>query len=601
MRKKALRILTVFTVCIVILVSLTGCSFLGLHIERKSNSPLSGILQQLFPKSDPQNNPQPSSSTSDLTYEHYDPDEFYKNCEEMLRLYRDGDTEKAFSIYGKLIDELTEVDELSCIAYVKYSENVNDEYYTEEQSYMEETETSMGNTFFTACHEMITGPSADAFEKAVDNERYTSYYQDYVPLTDEQLELRSRELELVQQYYSQADTLMDTTCTIDGKTYTFSDILENDYSFILYGQDLYLEIYEQCLKKYNTLVGETFLELRDLRTQIAKSHGYDNYADYADAEIYYRDYTTSDLQVMKDAVKHFSPELQQMQYVFSTDASVRFNGTDDLFSRVGGILCSISPLAEEAFDAFTSNHLYSFGNEDGRMEGAYTLTLIKRNLPFIYAQTDLSSDSAITLAHEFGHFTAFYSVPMAAPLIAELNLDVGEIHSQGLELLFTANADELYGKEADNVRAGNVTRTAGAIIDGCVMDDWEREVYANPDMTLDEINECFRQIELEYGAEDYPGLEYLWCDIHHLFESPLYYISYAVSAFGALQIWAVSQEDYNQAVTLWENIVRQGAFDVDYVDALNDAGLDIFYEENVAYDLLDDVTYYLVQKYYTAY
>ena len=65
-------------------------------------------------------------------------------------------------------------------------------------------------------------------------------------------------------------------------------------------------------------------------------------------------------------------------------------------------------------------------------------------MPYIVAKTDGSAQNAITLAHEFGHFTAFHTVPMPYPLLDSGSLDLEETHSQGLQILFTERADSLF-------------------------------------------------------------------------------------------------------------------------------------------------------------
>ena len=198
------------------------------------------------------------------------------------------------------------------------------------------------------------------------------------------------------------------------------------------------------------------------------------------------------------------------------------------------------------------------------MDGGYTIYFTKEQLPYIFIKTEGSADDALTFSHEFGHFAAFHAVPAPYPTIDSGNLDLEETHSQGLQLLFTEKADALFGQYAESIKAYNVIRIASAVLDGCIFDDWQREIYANPDMTLDEINECFRQTELNYGASYYTGLEYVWCDIPHNFESPMYYISYAISAFGALQIWSLSREHYEEGSDSLGVPDQTGPYEEDY-------------------------------------
>ena len=136
-----------------------------------------------------------------------------------------------------------------------------------------------------------------------------------------------------------------------------------------------------------------------------------------------------------------------------------------------------------------------------------------------------------------------------------------------------------------------------AVLDGCLMDDWQREVYENPDMTLDEINDCFGRLANEYGEGGYPGAEYLWCEIPHNFENPMYYISYAISAMGALQIWDQSRDNYAAGMESWENLIKAGPYADTYSDTMKNVGLKTFYETDAMNEVLRDTLIYIIQTY----
>lgn len=72
-------------------------------------------------------------------------------------------------------------------------------------------------------------------------------------------------------------------------------------------------------------------------------------------------------------------------------------------------------------------------------------------------------------------------------------------------------------------------------------------------MSLDEINNTFKDVMYDYGWKDWEGysaIQYDWMYVPHNFDSPMYHVSYGTSAFAALQIWAKSINNYNKAVNL---------------------------------------------------
>ena len=55
---------------------------------------------------------------------------------------------------------------------------------------------------------------------------------------------------------------------------------------------------------------------------------------------------------------------------------------------------------------------------------------------------------------------------------------------------------------------------------------------------------------------DIPG--YDWVLTSHNYDQPFYYISYAVSAVPALEIWEIAQEDLDQACSIYNDLVTAG-------------------------------------------
>ena len=153
---------------------------------------------------------------------------------------------------------------------------------------------------------------------------------------------------------------------------------------------------------------------------------------------------------------------------------------------------------------------------------------------------------ASTVIHEFGHYYNFYLMPEPQWNDSN-NLDAAEIHSQALELLMHPYYDQFFSADqAEGQKIFSIYSMLSAILQGCAEDEFQQAVFANPDLTLDEVNESHAEIMFNYtGAE----MAYEWVEIHHHFETPFYYISYATSAISALEIWAQSVDNREQALS----------------------------------------------------
>lgn len=91
-----------------------------------------------------------------------------------------------------------------------------------------------------------------------------------------------------------------------------------------------------------------------------------------------------------------------------------------------------------------------------------------------------------------------------------------------------------------------------SLIMGCMEDEFQQRIYERAEpWTPQELHDLYSQLQQEYGIDAlYLVFEGEWVTIRHTFESPFYYISYAVSQVPALCLWQESLTDYQGP---WKN------------------------------------------------
>ena len=88
---------------------------------------------------------------------------------------------------------------------------------------------------------------------------------------------------------------------------------------------------------------------------------------------------------------------------------------------------------------------------------------------------------------------------------------------------------------------------------GVAVDEFQHEVYNNPQMTPAERKAAWKRIEGIYlPKRDYDGNEYLesggiWQRQAHIYEIPFYYIDYTLAQICAFQFWKKDREDHESA------------------------------------------------------
>lgn len=526
----------------------------------------------------------------DMDYIHYDPTPYYDQVDVLYDLAEAGDLEGVCSLYDRLYREFTFIDTQNTIAYIHYSSDVTDEYWSEELLYCENLWAETGDALSYACRTILEGPLGDGFAAHIGPDAAEAFAE-YEAMMDRESELVTRESELINEYYDiMATADAEAIYVYRGEEWTFEKL--NGYS----GDTLYEEDYEGYWEVSNALeasvnekVGPIYLELVDIRTEMADIRGYDSYADYAYEKSFARDYTTDDADALCNAVKAFSADYydelyySDLWYAYEDVAPVL--DEEELIAILGEHIGLFGEAFQDVWLYMTEHDLCEICADPSALQGGYTTELFYYRSPYIYMSLAGDCYDFSTLSHEFGHFAEAYYNPAPNILTSAGSYDLFEIHSTGMEVLFTEVYDEIYSENAHIAAFITLGGLVEVVLDGCIYDEFQRRIYANPGMTLEDINRLYAQILREFGMEIDQEMDYTWMYISHNYEAPLYYISYAVSALAALQLWDLAQEDFDAAVKTYQAIVAQGAYEDGYLTVLSNAGLRLFTDEGAPADI----------------
>ena len=520
-----------------------------------------------------------SKSVAGVEYYHYDTAEFYKGCDALEKLAAEGNADKAIKKYDELYADIEELDTLYAVIYVMYSTDVKNDYYSKEQLYSAEEYEKCGDRLCEVCKGITEGPCAQAFRKHVGDAAFDEF-ADYDVLTKRQKEIIKEENELVDEYYDIIDKSEKTTYSYNDEDWTFEMITGAEGAELSVSDyEGYVDVYNGLLEKINTKAGPIYMKLVDIRTEFAKEAGYDNYAAYADSEEYNRDYTEAEAEQLHKDVKKIAKTYYDNYYSSGEmNSSIPDMTEKKLLDNLLKYSKLVDDMAGDSAQQMVSGKLITMGDEPGRQEGAFTTFIRKADCPFISMSLSGEQDF-ITLSHEFGHFVEYNNERQKNLLTDNDNIDLAEIASNGLQGLMTCFYDDIFKGQADAAKKITVGTLLENVIDGCVEDEFQRAVYQNPDMDLEELNQLYAKTYAQYNtwAADDPG--YAWVFISHNFESPMYYISYSVSALAALQIWNQSNKSFGKAVKTWEKFIAYGTYNQTYLDIVGKCGLVKFTEK----------------------
>lgn len=476
-----------------------------------------------------------------MEYKHIDAEPLLKEMEAIQALLPDAANAAAVEErFTAVMDQMMELLTMYTLINIRHSQNVMDETAASEMEYTAETYSKVADAVSVLMKETLNSPCAD-FLKALLTEEDLAYYMAYEPMTEEQLALSQKEVALTNEYDQAAAGI---TVEYGGEEWTDNDAY-NAYTQELLTAEEYDAISLAYAKKQNEILGEIYLRMVELRREIASSAGYDNYADYAYELVYQRDYTQEDIRSFHKAVKESGyyelyNDLNTL-LVNELDMNVYaadYTGTEYL-DLVRSYIQRMSSEMTEAFDYMCQHELYDIGVGDYKDGSGYTTMIYSYGAPFFFNTPTGMLYDFTTIVHEFGHYNNYYWEG-AGWNDASSGHDLAEVHSQGLELLFSHWYDEIFDDSAQFVLDYQLANLVSAIFQGAIHDELQQYVYGEEDLTLEKINRKYRQLAGEYGivpADDPREEMYSWVSIPHTFSSPCYYISYAVSAAGAFSFW----------------------------------------------------------------
>lgn len=477
---------------------------------------------------------------ANMTWYVYDTGEF---LDKAARLGETADGAEVIELYDWLMAEYAKAYTLDNLAYIDFYAHPGDASISDDCQQLDIALNDLIDALCVALSDALDGPAGKALENYIGSDKAEAL-RGYDEQTDREREIAERISELTLQY---------------------NTLIMEDLSFS--------EETEQ--------IGALYRELVDLHNEEAQLAGYDGYADYAYEVSYGRDFTPDDAAALCEAVKPYAKEYFASLYSHEatyTDFSVDTDlSAQELVALITKYMPRVSDGASEAAAYMKQHGLYFMDSADRVSDLGFTTTLDQYNAPFIYLALYGNEYDIQSMFHEFGHYYDAYVNPIPDILLSVGSLDIFEIHSTGMEALSTGWYGEIYGEEAELARIKFLDNALYTVFTGCLFDEFQRVVYADPTLTPEQISQTFTSIARSYGLNSYRrDFSHYWMQVNHNFESPFYYISYAVSMLASLQIYEMAENNWAEAADFYNKLVSLGAFDYTYCELLEEVGLECF-------------------------
>lgn len=371
---------------------------------------------------------------------------------------------------------------------------------------------------------------------------------------------QAEKLSFIQRYY---DIKLDPDMTAEQKEYSAAD--------------LYIE-YARCINR------------------AAAENGWESAQDYY-YSAYNRDYSYRDTESLGNSVKsevrdYFNYAVERSRKcsnIAPTRQTLVFEDNIEMLARYASF---ISDEAAESAALLRDNGLYFQGGDPRSSDLTYTVYLFSRKMPVIYQYAEHTNTDFNTLIHEFGHFNSM-NHPSEYLNYIEVGgdcIDIAELQSQGMSVLFTEHYGDIYGRYAKSMELYTLYNMLHTVASAFLVNDIEKYVFENAgEITADDVLSKFEDLKNEYEI-----INFRLSDINHIFETPFYYISYGVSALAAFELWDEMIRDSDRARSMYTDISHVNIYNTEntFVDSLKSCGFssDIFDSRTVS-DIIENVVY----------
>lgn len=501
----------------------------------------------------------------------------------------------------KIGDATEDYYSMMTIAQIRNYADVNDTFYSAEMEYLDTWDTRIQSEY-NQLFKMIQQSRFQSMTREIYGSSGAEDMQMSAQSSSKEiLSLQEQEKKLEAQYYY--EYAQATVTTPEGEV-LFSSLEPQ-------GQTAY---YSQFIDRYNQTLGTLYLELVSLRDQMAQLLGYDSYTEVADLNMHRSSYTREQIQQFRELLKQtlvpvYGGYLKDFYrraenqtsagyvYLMGQPSPTPQGDWKDTLERFSQVFSKMALETGECYEYLLSHGFIDAQPSQTKANVTFSTLIYSLNTPFLFANMDGSENDVYSISHEFGHCFAIWEQLKRGSRSEGRSMDVCEIHSQAMQMMTLPYYEAFYGEDADVARRYDVFTIVSGILTAALNDEFQEQIYRQPQMTVEQLNELYLELALEYGLvveSPYSDLETFskgWFTTNQYFDTPFYAIDYSLSGCVALEFLQRSMEDSQGALDTYLVLVRQDA-GYDFLTVLEKTGLQSpFSEEQLVElsELLEDV------------
>lgn len=466
---------------------------------------------------------------------------------------------------------------MAVIASIRHTLDTRDEFYEKEDEYINDTYPMIMPKLLALNEAISSSPFRADVEKEYGKQYFTQMELQKKTFCEENIPLMQRESKLTNEYQK---IMATAEISFDGKTLN------------LYGVQKYFEhedrnmraaavkAYSDFYHSHETRLEEIWAELIDIRNQMGRNLGYENFIPVGYMQQGRTDYGQAEVESFREQVRSVIVPICEKLYeaqakrlgidnlmcydekrVFPEGNAVPAGDDDFMVEEARKMYHELSPETGEFIDFMIEHELMDLKNKPGKASTGYMTSLLDYKAPFVFSCFNQTIFDMQVLTHELGHAFAGYMAMRSQPISEYYSesTDIAEIHSMSMEQFAYPYAERFFGDQADKYRFAHLQEAITFVPFGVAVDEFQHICYANPELTPKERTLEWKKLEekympwRKYDADDFFDRGGYWYHKLHIYLYPFYYINYTLTTMGAMEFKKKDKENHENA---WQDYLK---------------------------------------------
>ena len=534
---------------------------------------------------------------SDLPYKRVDLDKMKEDFAALTKRLKEAKSgEEVWAVHQDFYRIANNIETQITIANIRHDIDTTDEFYDKENEYYDAFGPEYENCLNIYHKELFNSPFRPYMEEKLGPVAFNNIEIALKSFDEKLIPLMQEENELVSKY-----TKLIATAKIEfeGETYNLSlmskfttsqdrDVRKRAYKAM---SDYFLTVTDEIDDIYDKMVKN--------RTAQARMLGYENYIPLGYMRMNRNSYGQEQVENFRKQVKEafvpFVTEINKKRSarigvdslklydngVYFTNGNPKPTGTPEEILKAGQEMYrEHSPETAEFIDFMIDHDLFDVLGRKTKRLGGYMTYLPDYKAPFIFANFNGTSGDVDVITHECGHaFQGFINRNDEIREHNDITMETAEIHSMSMEYFTYGWMDKFFGDRKDDYYTMHLEDSIIFVPYGCMVDEFQHIVYANPDMTPAERKAAWKKLEevyrpyIDFYGDPFYGEGGYWQRQGHIFQSPFYYIDYVLASICAMQFKIKMDENYRGAFEKYLELCKLSARKF-YEPMLDEVGLD---------------------------